>query len=108
MHLSERMPDGATLRDHLIAAAGNTGRPDPRLAARLPAGVDLLWQAFLDLNAARPSNGFGVGAIPPSEVVAWCALRGVRLSPWEVETLAAVDRAALAVMAEQQSKKARH
>lgn len=107
MRLAERMPDGAALRDHLIAAAAQTKRPDARLAAQPPAGTEHLWMAFLDLNGARAS-GLGAAAIAPSEVVAWCALRGVRLTTWEVETLAAVDRAVVAVMNKQQAKKARH
>lgn len=107
MHLGERMADGATLRDHLIVAAANTGRADPRVGACPPVGAEILWQVFIDLHGSRPS-GFGAAAIAPSEVVAWCALHGVRLTPWEVDTLAAVDRAVVAVMNKQQAEKARH
>lgn len=106
MHLGERMSDGATLRDHLIAAAANTGRLDPRVNALPPAGTEHLWSAFIDLHGARQS-GFGVAAIAPSEVAAWCSLRGVRLTPWEVDTLAAVDRAVVGVMNEQKARKAK-
>lgn len=107
MHLAERLPDGASLRDHLTAAVRQGGRADPRLAAQPPRGVEHLWFAFLDLHGARVS-GFGVSAIAPSEVLAWQTLRGVQLTAWEVETLTAVDRAVVAVMNEQQAKKAKH
>jgi hypothetical protein len=95
MRLAARLPDGSTLRQHLQAA----GATDPRLTAMPPAGCDGIWRAFCDLNAARPV-GMGAGAVPPSEIDAWQRLHGVRLSPWEVETLMLMDRAALAVMAE--------
>lgn len=107
MRLAERLPDGSSLRDHLAAAAAHNKRGDPRLAATPPRGVEHLWLAFLDLHGSRQS-GFGAAAIAPSEVAAWCALRGVRLTAWEVETLTAVDRAVVAVMNEQQAKKAKH
>lgn len=107
MHLAERLPDGASLRDHLTVAVQHGGRADPRLAAQPPRGVEHLWFAFLDLHGARASE-FGAAAIAPSEVLAWQTLRGVRLTAWEVETLAAVDRAVAAVMNEQQAKKVKH
>lgn len=107
MRLAERLPDGSSLRDHLTTAAAHNKRRDPRLAATPPRGVEHLWFAFLDMHGARAS-GFGAAAIAPSEVVAWCALHGVRLTAWEVETLTAVDRAVVAVMNEQQAKKAKH
>ena len=37
----------------------------------------------------------GPNPVQPSEVEAWCRLTGYRLSPWEVETLFAMDRAFL-------------
>lgn len=107
MRLAERLPDGSTLRQHLVAAAAHAGRADPRLEAQPPAGVDHIWRAFLDLHGSR-ATGFGVSAIAPSEVLAWQQLRGVRLTPWEVDTLAALDSAVVAVMSEQQAQKAKH
>jgi hypothetical protein len=44
------------------------------------------------------------GAIPPSELEAWQRLCGVRLSPWEVETVYELDRLALRIHAENESK----
>jgi hypothetical protein len=95
MRLAARLPDGSTLRQHLQAA----GAVDARLTATPPAGCDGIWRAFVDLNAARPA-GMSAAAVPPSEIDAWQRLHGVRLSPWEVETIMLMDRAALAVIAE--------
>lgn len=99
MNLSHREPDGATLRQHLQAAAKATGHTDPRLLHTVPQGCSALWSAFAELNACRPLGMGAVGAIPLGEVEAWQRLHGVQLSPWEVDTLTAMDRAAIGVMA---------
>ena len=88
---------GKPLRDHLLAAVAAGAAPDPRLTAQPPAGCLPLWLAFLDLIGARNSGMAGDKPIPPSEMQAWQAGRNVRLRPWELDTLAAMDRATLAV-----------
>lgn len=103
MQLAARMPDGATLRDHLAAAAAHGGPPDPRLHLRPPPGTAAVWECFVALNGCRPA-GMGPSGIPPSEIDAWQRLHGVRLTPWEVELLMAVDRAVLAAQAEAESR----
>lgn len=95
MQLAAAQPDGSTLRQHLQAAAAAGAPPDPRLNSRPPEAAAALYDLFVALNAARPV-GMGPNAIPPSEMLAWQQLHGVRLSPWEAETLLAMDRAALA------------
>lgn len=96
MQLQQRQSDGKPLRDHLLAGARNGAALDPRLVAQPPAGTDQLWHAFCDLMSARPTGMAGDKPVPPSEVQAWCAARRVRLSPWDLDTLAAMDRTALA------------
>jgi hypothetical protein len=103
MQLGARTDGGGTLRDHLYAAARQGAPLDARLTERTPPECDALWHAFAELGSARPA-GMGLGAIPPSEIAAWQTLNGVRLTGWELETLMAMDRAALAVIAEQQQK----
>lgn len=94
MQLAATQPDGSTLRDHLQVAAQH-GTTDARLGSTPPPAGAMLYDLFVQLNAARPV-GMGPGAIPPSELLAWQQLMGVRLSPWEADTLLAMDRAALA------------
>lgn len=106
MELSQRMPDGATLREHLVAAA-KAGQADERLEAEVPAAGAALWAVFADLSSARPA-GMGASAIPPSEILAWCTLHRCELTVWEVETLQAMDRAALATHARLQAAKTKH
>lgn len=103
MQLATRQPDGSPLRQHLQAAAAAGARPDPRLASRPPAAAAALWDAYAALHATRPS-GMGPSAITASELLAWQQLHGVRLTPWEAETLQAMDRAALEVTAQQLKK----
>lgn len=98
MQLNARQADGSPLRAHLQAEARATGEPDARLLARPPLGVTALWECFTELAATRPI-GMAAGAIPHTEIEAWQRLHGVRLSPWEVDTLKAMDHAALAAMA---------
>lgn len=97
MRLSQRQPDGCTLREHLQAGAAATGQVSPLLTLDLPACVSALWQAFCDL--VRPV-GMGPGAIPSAEIEAWQRLARVVLTPWEVDTLRMMDRAALSAMNE--------
>jgi hypothetical protein len=97
MQLMQRQADGSPLRAHLLAAAEAGAAADPRLLERVPPAGAALWAAWCDLASARPV-GMAAGAVPPSEVLAWQQLHGVRLTSWEVDTLAAMDRAALAAV----------
>lgn len=107
MRLAQRQPDGGTLREHLLAAQAAGGRADERLAETVPPECAALWGAFVDLSSARPQGLSGATAVPPSELQAWQRLHGVALTSWEIDTLAAMDRAALAVAAEHNNNKAK-
>lgn len=107
MRLCHRQPDGATLREHLQAGAAATGRAHPDLMLPVPVGGEAVWEAFIGLSAGRPVGLTGAAQIPPSEYVAWQTLHGLQLSSWEVDTLQAMDRAALAQSAALQPKKAK-
>ena len=105
MRLAQRQPDGSSLREHLLAAQAASGRADEQLAETVPPECAALWGAFVDLSSARPQGLGGAGAMPPSELLAWQHLHGVALTSWEIDTLAAMDRAALAVAAEHNTPK---
>jgi hypothetical protein len=96
MQLDKGQADGQTLRAHLVAAAQKSGNADPRLTLRAPRAGAELWRLYGELNACRPPSMGGVVCVPPSEILAWQQLHGVALTPWEVETLMAMDRAAVA------------
>lgn len=103
MQLSQRQPDGDTLRGFLQWQAKASGKADPRLTEQAPAAASSLWSAYCDLSGMRPS-GMGPSAIPGHEYESWQRLHGVTLTPWEVGTLMAMDRAALHAMAEAQQE----
>jgi hypothetical protein len=96
MQLDKAQADGQPLRAHLAAAAQHGGQADPRLTRRVPRAGTALWDLYGTLNACRPPSMGGVVCVPPSEILAWQQLHGVALTPWEVETLMAMDRAAVA------------
>lgn len=60
----------------------------------IPECVQALWSTFVQLSATR-RTGMGPSAITLTDIEAWCRLSGVRLSPWELDTLLAVDAAML-------------
>jgi hypothetical protein len=99
MSLAATQTDGATLRDHLLAA----GSTDPRLTAYPPRGTESLWHIVVALAAQRSEPV----ATPLSEIDAWQRLHGVTLSPWEVETVQAADRACAAALRSQSENKRR-
>ncbi|WP_435406470.1 phage tail assembly chaperone [Pseudomonas juntendi] len=79
-------------------AAGR--RPAQLDGPELPAAVDHVWGWYLELHAARGGSGFGPSPIGFTEMAAWAALTGNHPSPWEVETLRALDQAHLDHQAE--------
>ncbi len=60
--------------------------------------MEYLAQVFMELHCARPTGGMLVGAILLSEIDAWQRVFNVPLTPWEVETILHIDRAALTEM----------
>lgn len=97
--LAERMPDGATRRDHLIRASESLGRVDPELQETLPPGGEGIWDAFCELLGSRQMGMGAPGGIAQSEIAAWQSNTGIRLRPWEVETICRMDAAARAAAA---------
>lgn len=95
MQLSHKQPDGATLRDHLLAAARQTGRADPRLTQAIAPAAAALWGTFGRLSRTRAHGFSGPQPIGPQDLQAWCQLQRVHLTSWEVDTLAEMDAALL-------------
>lgn len=92
MQLAQRQRDGRPLRDHLLSAQRNGRYTHPLLVPEpLPPGGELLWQALTELSAARPQGMSSAGAIPFGEIESWQRLHGVQLTPWELDTLLAMD-----------------
>ena len=88
--LNSRQKDGSTRREHYIAAGipeSDWGLPD------FPILLFDLWEWFLLLHADR-CGGTG-GPITHVSMDAFCRLRGVRLSKWEMDAVLKLDSIAL-------------
>lgn len=59
----------------------------------MPEEISFLWRVFQDLNWGRPRLMGAQLPIPHMEILAWCALHGERLRPWEIQVLRALDAA---------------
>lgn len=102
MQLSHRQRDGRQLRAHLLAAQRNGGHTHPLLITQpLPPGGGLLWDALTQLSATRQQGMGGAGGIGFAEIESWQRLHGVQLTPWEVDTLIAMDAASRNAAAKQ-------
>jgi hypothetical protein len=50
-----------------------------------------LWEWFLQLNAARQNNGMAISPLSYSEILAWVTLMQVKISPFEITVIKALD-----------------
>jgi len=103
--LSEIQSDGKTLKDALLNVQRQIGRVPKELEnlVELPKCMEEYWQWFLKLSNRGPS-GWGVSAIPYSEIRAFFELIGVVPEPYEVEIIEAFDRVAINHYSKQQEK----
>jgi hypothetical protein len=87
-----RCQNGSTVREHLEAVERRTGeRPKELDECYIPKEAVHIWNWFLDLHAARTSNGFGSNPITFAEISAWSALTGARPSEFEVGAIRRLD-----------------
>lgn len=63
-----------------------------------------MWEAFCSLSVGRRS-GWGASPLTFVDIEAWCRLQGVRLTPWELDTLLALDAKTLQLAAAHQRAK---
>ncbi len=59
---------------------------------RLPAGGELLWKWFIDLNRTRTFHMAGPNPISYAEIGAYAAATGWPIGAHHIETLTAMDR----------------
>lgn len=63
-----------------------------------PAGAQL-WYWFRELDTQRQGNGYGLNALGFREIKAWADLREIKLLPWQLDGLIALDLKRRAVAA---------
>jgi hypothetical protein len=91
--------DGASLRSHLESIARQTGKKPKQLAEipEMPSELGYIWVWFLELDAGRGGNGFGLNPLSYTEIQAWAYLKRVVLAAWEVEVIKLIDSARIRV-----------
>jgi len=90
--MSRRTKDGATERDHLLAAQ-RQGAIIPELESpELPDWLLYLWGWFIELHQGRQS-GFGASPLAWGDIWAWATLTGRSPTPWEVHCIRVIDAA---------------
>lgn len=91
--LAARQPDGATLRDHLEAAARHMHgrRPEGLDGPPCPPELEYLWGMFRDLSNRRSSTSLGAAPITWLDIDAWQRTARLALTPFEQECLCALD-----------------
>lgn len=67
----------------------------------LPEAYYSIWGVFLELNAARGSNGFGVDPLSFTEIYSYCKLYGIDLELHELKMLRRFDNVALELQAKE-------
>jgi hypothetical protein len=89
----EKVTGNATLADHMAQYAKSKGIEveDLGFNARVPDGLEFLWQMFLELHAARGSSGFGPEPLGYSDILAYGTLLRSIPEPWEVQAIRALD-----------------
>lgn len=90
----DKVVDGSTQREHLRGLWERTGVMPKTLAnaPRCPAGLSYLWALFLRLRR-RCTPSMGVSRILYSDMAAFQAVTGIRLSPWEADAIERLDDA---------------
>ncbi len=96
--------DGTSEADNLASAIENLSRVNTNSARQkraefeakltlpdFPEEYTFAWEAFLDLNSCRGSNGFGLNAISFTEIDAYCRLTGKVLLPYEINGINTID-----------------
>ncbi len=56
-----------------------------------PYELEWHWGVFCELSRARPISGSGSCPIDFRQIQAWSGLMGVKLTPWEIRLIRAVD-----------------
>lgn len=100
MKLELPRSDGLSLRQHLEQVMKTTKkRPEELVEPQIPDGGRHIWDAFWELDCARPS-GMSLSPISFSEIQAWSGLCGEIIRPWEVRAIRAMDGERLAATSE--------
>ena len=88
------------MSDHLRSMWRQDGWAPEKMPAQLEPvecdeAIKYLWAYFCRLSARRQNNGMGLSPISHSDFAAWEQREGIKLLPFEVDALNALERAFL-------------
>lgn len=72
---------------------------------KLPKGMELSWDYFIQLSNARSSNGYGANPISYTDIAAWNELTETQVTPLEVKIIKQLDIIYLNHQAVEQGKR---
>lgn len=100
---------GSTVKDQLMSVWRQTGVKPKELddVVTLPECCYGVWKAFIDLNNARSSSGFGVNPVSYLEIQAYCNLYNTVLDEWELDLIRKFDNVVLQIHADQAEKQSK-
>lgn len=112
--------DGVALKDHVEAAKKNpfaAALPQAQIAQKaieeestrlvLPEAASLVWTYFIRLHQQRASGGMGLSCLSYSDIQAFTRLNNIRLFPWEMDLITALDRTFLSHHYEEQERESK-
>jgi hypothetical protein len=104
--LSRSSKGGGTIRQHLESFARQAGKvPQSLIGPPRPAGAEMVWRIFTELNSARRWTDFGQPlAVPHSEILAAYAVNRYRLSLNDVAIIRMLDHEYRTAMASNQPR----
>lgn len=85
--------DGTSLRSQYESVQRQTGKIPKVLAEipEMPPALVYLWNWFMELEAARGGNGYGINPLSFAEIHAWTQLTRVQPVPWEIDAIKRID-----------------
>lgn len=93
--------DGATLREHWQVIERQTGkRPDALNTPDCPDVLAHVWEWFQKMHRRRRIGFNGPEPIDDASIAQWAGLRRIRITPFEVDAIQALDEAYFMYLAE--------
>lgn len=91
-------PDGHTKRAHLLSGWKQTGiQPDELKVTEPPEGAAVVWNYYNALATRRTYGQAGPQPITWEAMHAWQSVSQLRLRPWELRAVLALDDAFIGV-----------
>ncbi|MEZ2220767.1 hypothetical protein [Rhizobium sp. RCC_161_2] len=58
---------------------------------RIPVAGQHVWYWFKKMDVTREGTGYGINPLQPTQIEAWTRQRGIKLTPWQLDAIEALD-----------------